>query len=136
MAKPTPDDARLVVELAKLNVQAGLPEAFNWLWSDEFLSDYDEFVRKWPRGTKEYGRVSQICNFYETIGALWRHSLLSEELLFDWLWIGGPWERVKSFALAQRKQAKNERLYELFEAMAEAEKKVQTKVPVGAGSRS
>lgn len=135
MAKPTSDDARLVVELAKLNVQAGLPEAMNWLWSDQFPPDYDEFVKKYPRGTKEFTRATQICGFYETIGALWRNGLLNQELLFDWLWIGGPWERIKEFALGQRKAAKNERIYELFEAMAEAEKKIDAKAPVGASAR-
>jgi hypothetical protein len=135
MAKPTSDQAQLVVELAKLNVQAGLPATMNWLWSDEFPPDYDEFVKKWPRGTSEYAKVGEILNFYETIGALWKHGLLSEELLFDWLWIGGPWERVKGHALARRQRSNNERLYELFEAMAEAEKRVEAKVPVGAGSR-
>lgn len=134
MAKPTYDDARLVAEFAKLSAQSGRSEAMDWLWSDQFLPDYDEFVKKYPRGSKEHARASQICGFYETIGALWKHGLFNEELLFDWLWVSGPWERVKGFALAQRKAANNEHIYELFEAMAGAQTRVDAKVPVGAGT--
>jgi len=135
MAKPTAEDARLVVEFAKLGAQTGLSEAVDWVWSDQFPPNYDDFVKKYPRGSKEHARATQICGFYETIGALWKHGLISEELLFEWLWISGVWERMKGFALAQRKAAKNERIYELFEAMAEANKKADTKVPVGAARR-
>ena len=38
----------------------------------------------------------------ETIGALWKHGLLSEDLLFGWLWVSDVWERVQGLALAQR----------------------------------
>lgn len=136
MAKPTADDARLVVELAQLAAEQHHSEAMDWVWSDEFVPDYDEFVKKYPRGTKEHARIVQICNFYETIGALWHNGLINEDLLFDWLWITGPWERVKGFALAQRKAANNDSIYELFEAMADAQRKlVEQKSPVGAGAR-
>ncbi len=133
MAKATQEDARLLVELAKLSTQLGLPEAIGWLWSDAFIPDYEEFHKKYPSGTEEHRRANQMCGFYETVGALWKHGLISEELLFDWLWIGGPWERIKGFALGQRKEAGNPRIYELFEAMAEAEKTAEARVPVGAG---
>jgi hypothetical protein len=82
-------------------------------------------------------------HFQETVGAdtpqaicaLWRNGLFNEELLFDWLRIAGPWERIKGFALAQSKAADNDSIYELFEAMAEARKTATAKAPVGAAAR-
>ena len=59
----------------------------------------------------------------ETIGALWKHGLLHEDLLFDWLWVSGVWERVKGLALAQRQEFGEARLWELIEAMAQAQER-------------
>jgi hypothetical protein len=135
MAKPTTEDARLVVEFAKLAAESGITDAADWIWSDDFSPNYDDFVKKYPRGTKEHARASKICGFYETIGALWKHGLFSQELIFEWLWVSGVWDRLKSFALAQRKASGEEAIYELFEAMAEEQKKATAKVPVGASAR-
>jgi hypothetical protein len=135
MAKPTAEDARLVVEFAKLGAESKLTEAVDWMWSDDFVPNYEEFVKKYPVGSKEHSRVRQICNFYETVGALWKQGLFNEELLFDWLYVTGPWERVKGFALGLRKAADNDSIYELFEAMAQAQQQASAKVPVGAASR-
>jgi hypothetical protein len=130
MGKPTYDDARLVAEFARLAAESGHSEAMDWILSDQFLPDYDKFVKKYPVGSKEHARINQVCSFYETLGALWKYGLFSEDLLFDWLWISGPWDRLKGFALAQRKAAKNQSMYELFEAMAEAQKKLVAKFAV------
>ena len=135
MAKPTTEDARLVVEFAKIAAELKLAQAQDWMWSDQFPPNYEDFVKKYPRGTAEHARALQICNFYETIGALWKQGLFSEEMIFEWLWIAGPWERMKGFALAQRKAANNDSIFELFEGMAEAQKKLIEKVPVGASAR-
>lgn len=135
MAKPTTEDARLVVEFAKLAAESKLSEAVDWMWSDQFPPNYDDFVKKYPRGTAEHARATQICSFYETIGALWKHGLFSQEMIFEWLWVAGVWDRLKGFALGQRKAAGNDAIYELFEAMAEAQQKLIEKVPVGASAR-
>jgi hypothetical protein len=59
-----------------------------------------------PRGTK-------------TIGTLWKHGLINEELLFDWLYVGGMWERLKPILVAMRETSPQ--LWENFESMAEAQ---------------
>ena len=48
MAEPTKDDAHLVIELAQLGSQMVHPKARGWIWSDELVSDGDEFFEK-PR---------------------------------------------------------------------------------------
>ncbi len=133
MGKPTAEDARTILELAKIAFQSELAEALDWVWTGQLPADYDGFTKKYPKGSREYRMADQACGFFETIGALWKHGLINEELLFDWVWVGGPWERLKGFALGMRKEAGNPRIYELFEAMVEAEKKAEAKVPVAAG---
>ena len=120
MAKPTHQDATLVLQLMQLHSMAGLSEAMNWIWSEQFILDYDNFIKKYPVGSKENIKVSKICGHFETIGTLWKHELINEELLFDWLAVAMVWDRVKGYALGVRQVSGEPRLYENFEAMAKA----------------
>jgi len=122
MAKPTYQDATLMLQLAQWGAASGLSEATNWMWSEQFVPDYAEFVEKYPPGSEEFRNVSNICGWFETLGTLYKHGLFNEELLFDWLAVGLVWDRIKGFALGQRKKIREPRLYENFEAMAKAQK--------------
>jgi hypothetical protein len=132
MAKPTQEDAKIILELAKMGMRPDLTDAFAWLLAEPPPADYDRFKEKYPAGSREHRWADQLCAYFETVGALWKHGLINEELLFDWIWVGGPWERIKGFALGQRKEFNNPKIYELFEALAAAEARAEAKVPVGA----
>lgn len=120
MTKPTYQDARLILQLMQLHTASGLSEALNWLWSDQFIPDHAEFIKKYPLGSKENIAASKICGYFETIGTLWKHGLINEDLLFDWLAVEMVWDRIKGFALGVRQIANEPRLHENFEAMAKA----------------
>jgi hypothetical protein len=120
MAEPTREDAQLMVQLATLFAQSGAREATSWIWSDGFVSDHDEFREKYPPGSTEFGHVMTAAGFYETIATLWKHKLISEELLFDWLAIEPIWSRMRPILLGFREGMGEPRLFENFEAMAEA----------------
>ena len=120
MTKPTYQDANILLKLMKLSTMAGLSAATNWMWSDQFILDYEDFIKKYPVGSEEYGKVSKICGHYETIGTLWKHKLINEELLFDWLAVDLVWNRVKGIALGVRQESGESRIFENFEAMANA----------------
>jgi hypothetical protein len=92
----------------------------NWLWSDQFIPDRAEFVKKHPFGSDGNLKAAKICGCYETVGALWKHGLINKDLLFDWLAVSAVWDRIKGYALGVRQEAGNPRLYENFEAMAQA----------------
>ena len=121
MAKPTFQDASIMLQLAQWGAASGLPKALSFLWSDSFVADYKAFVDKYPSGTEEYSHATQICGWFETLGTLFKHDLFNRELLFDWLLVSGVWERIGGFALGLRQQANEPRLYENFEAMAKAQ---------------
>ena len=122
MAKPTYKDATLMLQIAQWESMLGVPEAMNWLWSDEYISDYAEFVKKYPRGSDGYLKASKVCNVFETIGTLFKNGLFNKELLFDWMAVGMVWNRIKGFAIGIRKEAGEPRLYENFEMMAKDDK--------------
>ena len=120
MTKATYRDARLVLQLMQLHTALGLSEALNWLWSDQFIPDHAEFIKKYPLGSKGNIDTMKICGYFETIGTLWKHGLINENLLFDWLAVDMVWDRIKGFALGVRQEANEPRLHENFEAMAKA----------------
>jgi hypothetical protein len=122
MVKPTHKDAELMLQIAQWNSMSGVPEAMNWLWSDEFVSDYTAFVKKYPPGSDGYLKASRICGAFETIGTLYKNNLLNKELLFDWIAVAMVWKRIKGFALGARQEAGEPRLYENFEMMAKDSK--------------
>ena len=118
MAKPTRDDAQLMVQLAQFFVQSGAAQAGVWIWSDGFESEYEAFKERFGRGSTEWGHVAAMAGFHETVGTLWKHDLFSEELLFDWLAPHLLWDRMKGIVLGFRDESGEPRLYENFEAMA------------------
>jgi hypothetical protein len=126
MTEPTKEDAQLIVQLAQLGPQMAHPKARGWIWSDAFVSDPEEFFEKYPPGTDEFDYISGVATYYETVGTLWKHGLVNEELLFDWLYVAGMWERLGPILVEMRKSTPQ--LWENFEAMAEAQ--------VGAFSRA
>jgi hypothetical protein len=122
--RPGYEDARLLVHLAEWHSAAGLPGALRWLWSDEFVPDYSGFVERYPSGSEGDRLAALICDYFETVGALHKHGLVNEDLLFDWLPVSRIWDRVKEYALGQRRSANGPGLWGNFEALAAAHKRL------------
>ena len=120
MAKPTYQDASLMLQLAQWGASIDLQAAQGWTWSDQFIPDYAEFTKQYPMPSEGALKVMKVCNYFETLGTLWKHGLLNEDLLFDWLAVSMVWERVKNIPLGMRQDSGNSRLYENFEALAKA----------------
>jgi hypothetical protein len=113
----------MMLQLAQLASTEHMRKAMNWIWSDAFIPEHREFMRKYPRGSGEYGMLSDCLGLNETIGTLHKHRLINEDLLFDWLAISVVWNRVKGVAIGEREAAGNPALWENFEAMALADEK-------------
>ena len=131
MAKPTHQDAMLMLQLAQLNMTSGVQEAANWLWSDEFIPDYSEFVKKYPPGSEGDLKATKVCGYFETVGTLYKHGLFNEDLLFDWLAVSVVWGKIKGYALGTRRDSGEPRLNENFEAMAKANAEYDARPPQG-----
>ena len=127
MGKPTHEDAELMIQIAQWSSLQGLVEAQSWVWSEDSILDYEQFTAKHPRGSEGSLNANKVCQFYETLGTLYKQGLFNGELLFDWLAVDSSWERVKAFALGVRQKAGDSRLYENFEAAAKAQKEWEAK---------
>jgi hypothetical protein len=109
MGSPTHDDAQLMIQLAQWGTTLGLQDALPKLLAEDFD----------PETADPYEPPVQTVLMYgESIGTLTKHDLLSTELVHDWLWIQGMWERVGPAARKAREQLGEPRLYENFEALA------------------
>ncbi len=105
----THDDAMLMLEIAKWGSMIGLSEASRTIFADEFDPDAVE---------TDDPSVYAMLMFGETIGTLVKNGLLNRELIYDWLWVAGSWERVAPAAKRARAKLDVAQMFENFEALA------------------
>src|SRR5439155_25370284 len=101
--------------------QGGVAEGLNWQRSDEFVTDYFGFISRRPEGSEGRLRNMKVFYCYETVGTLYKHTLFSEELLFVWLDVAPVWNRMKGVGVGMRESVGSPRLWENFEALANAQ---------------
>jgi hypothetical protein len=109
----THEDATLMVELAKWGAMIELGKASGIIFGEEFDPE--------SAGMRDEG-VQSILVFYETIGTLVKNGLLDRELIHDWLWVQGAWDRVGPAVRRAREQLGADALYENFEALAQSQR--------------
>jgi hypothetical protein len=129
MAKPTREDADILLRLAELSALSNLPAAAAYIWSDDFPTDFARFRAKFPRGKRgeEESLLRRYLAHWETACTLYRNGLFNEDLFFDWMDITVVWDRVRGYALGVRKEMENPALYENFEYAAEQARSWQPK---------
>jgi hypothetical protein len=88
------------MQLAEWQTGSGLPMALSWLWSEGFAPEYGAFQQIHPPGSDGDRMATLICTYFETVGALYKHGLINEDLLFDWLAVSLVWDRINFEALA------------------------------------
>ena len=123
MLKPTHEDGRILVQLFQVSLESQIVQSFSWVRSSQFKSDFREFVREYPPGTKGFSQAYITCGFLDTVGVLHKHGLINEHLLFDWLTANAMWDRMKNFVLGVREQTGETAFGQSFERMAKAQKR-------------
>ncbi len=140
MAKPTREDAMLILRAQQQAALDNTPGAFAFTSSREFNSDYKKFVHDHPPGSEPFTKATKIATYYEGLGTMWKHGLINGDLLFDWLAVHLVWERMQGFVLGGRADSGEPRLGENFEALAKASaawgKGKARRAPVAAAKRA
>ena len=103
------EDATLIVELAKWGAMMDLGEAARTIWADDFDPDAAEMTDP---------AVQALLTFYETIGTFVKNGLLDRDLVYDWVWAAGVWDRVGPAVARARERTGVPQLFENFEALA------------------
>ncbi len=102
-------DAALIIQLAQWGSSIGIDDALMTVMAD----DYDPAA-----ASIKDAPVRTLLNFGETIGTLTKNGLLDTDLVLDWLWIAGVWEKVGPAARKFREDRGVPQLYENIEALA------------------
>ena len=118
----TYDDAQVMLRCSALFQEANLGPVSAWVFSDDFPTDYADFISTHPMGSERYGDLMRYAGFFETVATLWKHELFDEDLLLDWLLV--PWSRVARVLTGIREDRGVPRLYENFEALGAAQERL------------
>lgn len=108
----THEDANLLVQLAQWGAMIDLGMAMGTVFGDEFDPEIAE---------SHDPPVQTILAYGETVGTLVKHETLDRDLVLDWLWVGGMWDRVGPAAQRARERLGADALYENFEALAKVQ---------------
>lgn len=118
MAGPTHQDALVLLELMQTSAIRGMPDPLGWLSSPEYDAAYASFRRKYPPGTEMYEVAMRIVQHFDTLGVLWKHGLVQEDLAFDSAPVDGVWERIQGFVMGVREELRSPMYGAHFEMMA------------------
>jgi hypothetical protein len=105
---PTNEDAQLMVQLAQWGAMIELGQAMGIVFDDDFDPELADSREEGPR---------TILAYMETIGTMVKNDLLDGDLVRDWIWVDGLWDRVGPAAKRAREAMGEPRLYENFEAL-------------------
>ena len=118
MSKPTKDDADLLLKIiAMQTADKEYNEATKWFFRDFINMSYDDFKKKYPRGSVGYTHIMIFCSYRELLGVMVNKDLLSEDLVFD-MWGSLNWEKLESVIYGLRKDIEMPRFMENFEILA------------------
>jgi len=118
MSAPAHEDAIVLLKLYELSGTAELARAWKFVYSDEFVNDYAAFQKNYPPPSEEQDLVFSFAAYFELMGTLWKHKLINEAVLLDWVLVPPRWKRVDKFILGYREAMGEKRLFENFEALA------------------
>ena len=120
MNAPTHEDAMVLLKLYELGGTPDQGKAWEFVFSDDFIDDYQAFLKKFPKSSEQYGHVFTYAAWFELIATLWKHKPLNQTLLFDWILVPPRWKRVEKFIHGYRRATGENRFFENFEALAKA----------------
>jgi hypothetical protein len=102
-------DALLLVQLAQWGTSMGIEDAMLGILADDFDPETASAMD---------GRVARVLLWGESVGCLTKFGLLDTDLVHDWFWAEGTWERVGPAALKQREKYGSPEIWANFEALA------------------
>jgi len=120
MTDATQQDAMVLLQLMEVSALRGMPVPLAWLSGTEFDTDYGSFRHKFPPGSENFGHAMTIVQHFDSLGVLWKHALVDEDLAFDWAPVEAVWERIQGFVRGVRDELHAPMFGAHFEMMARA----------------
>jgi hypothetical protein len=108
----TREDAQMMIELAKWGAMINQGEASRKVFGDDFDPNAASALDP---------EVQTMLVWYESIGTLVKNDLLDRDLVYDWLWVRGAWDRVAPAAERAREASGVPELFANFEKLAQGQ---------------
>jgi hypothetical protein len=103
MSIPTHEDAHLLVKLFKLRLEPFMQESETWFNADLQLGPWAEMKEKYNSNSREWRMLTTVLGYWEMLGALVDHNLLSDDLLFDTMEsMDITWEKIREWLPSAR----------------------------------
>ena len=98
MSIPTHEDAHLLVKLFRLRLEPFMQESETWFNTELQLGPWEEMRQKYDLSSKEWRMLTTVLGYWEMLGALVDHNLLSDDLLFDTMEsMDITWEKIRQW---------------------------------------
>ena len=131
--QPGRSDVELLLRILELFLSEPLRKARNfWRTIPDGLT-FAELTEKYPTGTEGFEHIDTVLAFWETVGALLRKGLLSEELAFDTFLDAPPWQKIEAAARSLREERQHPRELENLEYAYHRSVEWKTRTPPAAG---
>ena len=85
MSIPTHEDAHLLVKIFKLRLEPFMQESETWFTTELQLGSWEEMQARYSLSSREWRMLTTVLGYWEMLGALVDHNLMSDDLLFDTL---------------------------------------------------
>lgn len=121
---PTREDIQLLLEVEKVFKPSR--EAKKFVWS-EAVADGEGWFDRYGWDSDERLYVNEYSVYFETYALLWRHGLVDEELLFEYVPAQFGWARVGPVLLEARRVLGSADLWSGFEAFAKAQEEAEAR---------
>lgn len=119
--KPTPDDAKLILELYDLRREPRLREARRWFTASFKPKTYDELMALCPPGSETNASYRMVVTYWEMVASFLVADVLNRELFYQ---TGREmilvWERVRDVMPGVRAAISNQRERKNLELAAAA----------------
>ena len=116
---PDHHDAELMLRLYDLRREEKLRRAREWFTHEFRAQSYDEFLKKFPRGSEENAFFRMVVTYWEMVGSIVNSGLIKQDFFFQNTGeFFGVWEKIKGLIPGARETFKNPHLYKNLEEMA------------------
>ena len=123
MSIPTHEDAHLLVRLFSLRLEPFMQQSEDWFLTQFQTGSWSDLKTRYPIPGHEWRMLTTILGYWEMIGAIIDHNLLSEDLVFDAIEsIDATWGKVQDWLPEARLELGSD-LWENIEILAQKQRR-------------
>ncbi len=113
--KATFNEAQILLKLNDLQQSERIFSAWSFAQLDFKADSWDDFLQRYPKGSKGFDAFYAVGHFLELAGVLLKYGALNEDLFFETFWFGPIWKNFEPLIKSMRRKFNEPSLEENFE---------------------